>query len=387
MAFHPLRGVFVEFRAGKMLLDGTRVVPDNRKGLFRMGMGEDKLYHIQWLDRTQDQIFFPGKAVFEKAIQSSERVYILKFLEDDRKFFFWMQEPKADKDAELCNVVNFLLKTPLDVDAIFSRAIDMLNRSMGAEATSDVTSTRPVQQTDLQPIPKSIVSSGVDPDAGDMLTPENVRQRYPQLTSYVPENGEWTTAEFIKVLKNPAYRQELDSFTNDVGTGQVDLTQYLVDPSKKISDNHTVSSLLEALEDYIAECERSAKEGSDSKSQARDGSDEGDMLTPENIRQRYPQLTSYVPENGEWTPAELIKVGQNPAYRQELDSFTNDLRTGRVDLARFHIDPSEISDNYTVSSLVEALEDYIAECERSAKEGSDSKSQARDGSDGSDEGQ
>ncbi|KAL3625220.1 hypothetical protein CASFOL_030674 [Castilleja foliolosa] len=309
--FRPIQVVFVEFRAGKMLLDGTRVVPDNRKGLFRMGMGEDGLHHIQWLDRTQDQIIFPGEAVFEKVNQSSGRVYILKFLTDDRKFFFWMQEPKADNDAELCNMVNFFLNKPLDVDAIFSRAIDMLNRSMGAEATSDVTSAGPVQLSDLQPIPENIVSSG------DMLTPENARQRYPQLTSYVPENGEWTHAEQLKFLQNPALRQELDSYTNDLRTGRVDLARFHIDPSETldhftkisasglickywvvaslieeifhpfsnartmtlslylVSDNYTVSSLVEALEDYIAECERSAKEGSDSKSQARDGSDEG----------------------------------------------------------------------------------------------------------------
>lgn len=29
--------VLLEFRAGKMLMDGTRVLPDSRKGLVRIG--------------------------------------------------------------------------------------------------------------------------------------------------------------------------------------------------------------------------------------------------------------------------------------------------------------------------------------------------------------
>lgn len=77
-----------EFRAGKMFLDGTRVVADTRKGLVRIGrvsttqiysisffsfldfshllfsscdiylifQGEEGLVHFQWLDRSQNII-------------------------------------------------------------------------------------------------------------------------------------------------------------------------------------------------------------------------------------------------------------------------------------------------------------------------------------------
>ncbi|GAY37320.1 hypothetical protein CUMW_028160 [Citrus unshiu] len=113
-----MQEILLEFRAGKMTFDGKKVVPDSRKGLVRIARGEHGLIHFQWLDRTRnvvedDQIVFPHEAVFEKVNQASGRVYILKFNTDDRKFFLWMQEPKAEEDSQLCNSVNYFINRPL----------------------------------------------------------------------------------------------------------------------------------------------------------------------------------------------------------------------------------------------------------------------------------
>ncbi|PIN04944.1 Cell membrane glycoprotein [Handroanthus impetiginosus] len=308
-SFPQVQEVLLEFRAGKMLMDGTSVLPDSRKGLVRIGRGEEGLVHFQWLDRSlniveDDQIVFPDEAVFEKVNQSSARVYILKFHTDDRKFFFWMQEPKADNDTQLCNSVNFYLNQPLELpgeeepdasvplqssedmaeDDISSRAGNLVGPSMGAEATSDVTSAGPVKLADLQRILSNIGSTDLsaDPDAGlglgDILKPEFILpiiQELPldqQLTSYLPE-GQWTPNELIELLQSPPFRQQVDSFTYVLRTGQVDLTQFGIDPSKY---KLTVPSFLEALEDSVArtsESEESQQGGVDLKPQTSHSSD------------------------------------------------------------------------------------------------------------------
>lgn len=45
----------VEFRAGKMRLNGTTVSPDTRKGLVFMKM-EDNLMHFCWKDRISGTV-------------------------------------------------------------------------------------------------------------------------------------------------------------------------------------------------------------------------------------------------------------------------------------------------------------------------------------------
>lgn len=42
----------VEFRAGKMKLNGSTVTADKRKGLVYVYQGEDSLMHFCWKDRT-----------------------------------------------------------------------------------------------------------------------------------------------------------------------------------------------------------------------------------------------------------------------------------------------------------------------------------------------
>ncbi|KAI6682665.1 hypothetical protein NL676_036546 [Syzygium grande] len=278
----------LEFRAGKMILEGKTVVPDARKGLVRITRGEEGLMHFQWLDRAQnvledDQIVFPEEAVFEKVNQASGRVYILKFNSDDRKFFFWMQEPNAEGDAQLCNSVNFYINQPIELpaedelevsvplqdsddmveDDISSRAGNLVSPGLAAEAISDVSSSAgPVKLEDLRRILSSIEPGDNDAgDAdggfglGDILKPDlimplistlPVEQR---LASYLPE-GQWSAEEILELLQSPPFRQQVDSFSHVLRTGQIDLAQFGIDSTKY---KYTVLSFLEALEDSVSE--------------------------------------------------------------------------------------------------------------------------------------
>ncbi|KAJ4957842.1 hypothetical protein NE237_024953 [Protea cynaroides] len=289
----PMQEILLEFRAGKMFTEGARVIPDTRKGLVRIARGEEGLVHFQWLDRTQnevedDQIVFPDEAAFEKVSQSSDRVYILKFITDNRRFFFWMQEPTGDGDSLICSSVNYHLNRPLELggdeepeasiplqmsddmieDEVSSRAGNLVGPNLTAEAMTDVSSSSgPVQLADLQRILSSIgpADAAGDQDGGlglgDILKPDLIMPLIEtlsleqQLTSYLPE-GQWTSEDLIDLLQSPPFRQQVEAFTYVLRTGQIDLSQFGIDPSKY---KFTVLSFLEALDDSVAKALESDK--------------------------------------------------------------------------------------------------------------------------------
>merc|ERR1711981_1249160 len=89
--------------------------------------GEDQLMHFKWKDRTSgtvedDLIIFPDDVEFKKVSQcTTGRVFILKFKNSTRKLFFWMQEPKDEKDDEFCKKVNDYLNNPPALGSSSSR--------------------------------------------------------------------------------------------------------------------------------------------------------------------------------------------------------------------------------------------------------------------------
>lgn len=108
----------VEFRAGRMTLKGRMVHPDKRKGLLYVYQGDDSLMHFCWKDRTtgeveDDLLIFPEDCEFVRVNEcTTGRVYVLKFKTFSKKYFFWMQEPKTDKDDDLCRRINEALNNP-----------------------------------------------------------------------------------------------------------------------------------------------------------------------------------------------------------------------------------------------------------------------------------
>ncbi|CAH1111388.1 unnamed protein product [Psylliodes chrysocephalus] len=108
----------IEVRAGKMTLKGRMVYPDTRKGLLYVYQSDDSLMHFCWQDRTtgiveDDLIIFPDDCEYAKIPQcTTGRAYLLKFKSSNKKFFFWLQEPKSDKDEDNCKRINELLNNP-----------------------------------------------------------------------------------------------------------------------------------------------------------------------------------------------------------------------------------------------------------------------------------
>lgn len=101
-----------------MTLKGNLVTPDKRKGTVYIQQSDDSLIHFCWKDRTSgnvddDLIIFPDDCEFKRVSQcTTGRVYVLKFKAGSKRLFFWMQEPKTDKDEEYCRKVNEYLNNP-----------------------------------------------------------------------------------------------------------------------------------------------------------------------------------------------------------------------------------------------------------------------------------
>ncbi|GFT67560.1 proteasomal ubiquitin receptor ADRM1 [Nephila pilipes] len=108
----------VEFRAGKMSMKNMIVSADKRKGLVFVYQTDDSLMHFCWKDRTtgiveDDLIIFPDDVVFKKVPEcTTGRVFVLKFKSSSRRCFYWLQEPKTDRDNEYCCKVNQFLNNP-----------------------------------------------------------------------------------------------------------------------------------------------------------------------------------------------------------------------------------------------------------------------------------
>ncbi|KAJ2947965.1 hypothetical protein O0L34_g9758 [Tuta absoluta] len=101
-----------------MTLKGRMVHPDKRKGLLYVYQGEDSLMHFCWKDRTtgeveDDLLIFPDDCEFVRVNEcTTGRVYVLKFKSFAKKYFFWMQEPKTEKDDDYCRRINEALNNP-----------------------------------------------------------------------------------------------------------------------------------------------------------------------------------------------------------------------------------------------------------------------------------
>ncbi|KAH0548951.1 proteasomal ubiquitin receptor ADRM1 homolog isoform X2 [Cotesia glomerata] len=108
----------VELKAGKMTMKGKTVYPDTRKGLLYVYQSDDSLMHFCWKDRTSgviedDLIIFPEDCEFKHVPDcKTGRVYILKFKLSNKKFFFWLQDMKTEKDEEHCKKINDVLNNP-----------------------------------------------------------------------------------------------------------------------------------------------------------------------------------------------------------------------------------------------------------------------------------
>lgn len=109
----PSGTVHLEFRAGKCDWDGKRVTPQKTKGKVVLYTSEeDQLMHVEWHDREKNavgdvKLLLIKDGYLDKVEKCKDgRVLILRMTTTNKKFFFWLQEPKAEGDDDIIKKFN-----------------------------------------------------------------------------------------------------------------------------------------------------------------------------------------------------------------------------------------------------------------------------------------
>ena len=131
----------VAFRAGRLFLDeSTRLVTaDKKRGKIKFIKDEQGLLHLEYYNRISNQkeldlTIFPQSAKWEKVNECKDgRVYVLRMTQNNRKHFFWMQEPKEDKDDEYFTNINKLCNGQSIGDAASGAAAATTQQSAAAQ--------------------------------------------------------------------------------------------------------------------------------------------------------------------------------------------------------------------------------------------------------------
>jgi len=271
----------LEFRAGKMYREGNMVKPDTRKGLIYLNQSpEDSLMHFYWKDRStnkveEDLIIFPLEAEFSKVKQSKDRVYILKFQSSSQKLFFWMQEPKADKDEELCKKVNDIINNvqsddKSDVMDYNQELLNALSESyqQSKEEASEAENTNEAGSSDKKKQPTTQFSEAQlkelseilaniqvpennDANLQDILTPEVVspllqdREVCNALFPHLPDNAPLDSQSIEEVLRSPQFIHSINSLTYALRSGALEplMAELGLDSNISKSDGAVVAFL------------------------------------------------------------------------------------------------------------------------------------------------
>lgn len=134
----------VEFRAGRAFLDEqTRMVTaDKKRGKIKLIKDEQGILKFQWFNRISKQkeldlMLMPTTAKWEKVNECKDgRVFLLRMISANRKHFFWMQEPKDDKDDEYSTNINKLCNGESIGDNKSSSSNSANNASSGGAANA-----------------------------------------------------------------------------------------------------------------------------------------------------------------------------------------------------------------------------------------------------------
>lgn len=378
----------VEFRAGKMTMKGRTVHPDKRKGTVYIYQSDDSLMHFCWRERSKstaedDLIIFPDDVEYKHVAQcTTGRVYLLKFKSNSRKMFFWMQEPKADKDEENCRKLNEYLNNPPAPGSTRSASggvgsLPSELSSLGGDSDLQSLLSNMNQQQLMQLLGGMGGMSGLSSLMSARSTSSLSDSSPPSRIQSTPGSRSGTTVDAVQPGTRPVTAATLSPqstsqagnqrSSSQTGTGAQDTPVPAVPPRIQLSDLQNILSRLEPMDtDMSTEADLSTAITSEAMIP---------VLANADVQQR---LIPLLPEAAELpkTEAELRETMHSPQFHQALHSFSSALASGQLGplMRQFGLDDSAVAaaQNGDVLAFAKAMQDALAK-KSDAGSGEDSK--------------
>ncbi|CAK85966.1 unnamed protein product (macronuclear) [Paramecium tetraurelia] len=206
--------------------DTKKVVIVKAKGLLNLYLNEENELWLKWYNVDLDnkleieRVLIKGCTFFEK-VKGQNRVYLLRFTDDDYKYFFWMQSDDPSLDENYCkqfnNVINAqVLDDPMEIE----------QQPPVQTITQQQSHPQPPQQMDLQQqqllqLLQQQLTSRIGPGLSltDLLTTEFLTQiakdqeYFEALKEHLPPDQQ-NLEQFRENLLSPQFKQALDQLTH-----------------------------------------------------------------------------------------------------------------------------------------------------------------------------
>ncbi|CAD8183303.1 unnamed protein product [Paramecium pentaurelia] len=195
------------------------------KGLLTLCLNEENELQLKWYNLDQDskleieRFLIKGFTFFEK-VKGQNRVYLLRFTDDDQKYFFWMQSEDSSLDENYCkqfnNVINAqVLDDPIEIEQQPPVQTQTQLHSQPVQQQMDQ------QQQQLLQLLQQQLAQKVGPGLSltDLLSSEfltqisNDQEYFDALKEYLPSDQQ-NLEQFRQNLLSPQFKQALDQLTH-----------------------------------------------------------------------------------------------------------------------------------------------------------------------------
>lgn len=364
----------VEFKAGKMSMKGKMVHPDKRKGLLYVYQSEDSLMHFCWKDRQtgtieDDLIIFPDDCEFKRVNQcTTGRVYVLKFKSSNKKFFFWVQEPKTEKDDDNCRKLNEVLNNPPTPGS---------NRSGGGTPDGDLQNL--LSNMSQQQLVQLFGGVGQMGGLSSLLGTMNAPRSSSSSSSGNKNSSSSGSGSGTSSSAAPAASSETAASTTSASTGGSTTTstptssRTTAKPATSSSSNKNANGSttqnpiqLNDLRNFLSSLspypEGDQRQAVDLAAGLNTESMQPLLSNPAIVRELQQHLPSPIDDSGD--PQERLRLTlTSPQFQQALSSFSDALQSGQIGhvINQFDVDSDAVS-----AANRGSMEDFVRALQRTS---------------------